>query len=227
MNNNILVLGCGSQSRYVIDIADYDNSINILGLIDVENGNSVNNIINGKKVIGKIRDVEKLFSPKEIKLVVAHGNNSLKQVLVKHFTDLNYLFSNVISPLATISKYALLSGEGIIICHNVTIQPNAKIGSHVIIHSNSVIEHDCTIGDYSNIAPSVTLAGYVSVGKKSYVYTGASIIPRILIGDESVVGAGSVVLQDVPNKTIVAGVPSKILKFVKDETLSVSIIEQK
>lgn len=41
---------------------------------------------------------------------------------------------------------------------------------------------------------------------------GAVVIDGITIGSRSVVAAGAVVIKDVPNNVLVAGVPAKIVK---------------
>ena len=41
---------------------------------------------------------------------------------------------------------------------------------------------------------------------------GATITPGVTVGENAVVAAGSVVTKDVPDNTVVAGVPAKVIK---------------
>ena len=41
--------------------------------------------------------------------------------------------------------------------------------------------------------------------------TGASIIGGVVIGDDVIIGAGAVVVNNVPDGSIVVGVPAKLL----------------
>lgn len=107
------------------------------------------------------------------------------------------------------------------------------IGKYVYVGTDCVINHT-TIGNYTCIASSVKIGGmehpywspsispllssdYV-FGKETIigndVWIGALCCIRqgITIGDGAVIGAGSVVTHDVPAYTIVAGVPSRVLK---------------
>ena len=53
--------------------------------------------------------------------------------------------------------------------------------------------------------------GKIVVGDNVYIGNCAIILPGITIGDNVIVGAGSVVTKSIPNNTIVAGNPAKII----------------
>lgn len=52
----------------------------------------------------------------------------------------------------------------------------------------------------------------VSIGHDVWIGHGATVLPGVTIGTGAVVGAGAVVSKDVPDFTIVAGVPSKPIR---------------
>lgn len=56
----------------------------------------------------------------------------------------------------------------------------------------------------------------VTIGEYSFIGGGSCIMPGISIGKGCVVGVGSVVTKDVPDYTIVAGVPAKTIGFTID-----------
>jgi serine O-acetyltransferase len=45
-----------------------------------------------------------------------------------------------------------------------------------------------------------------------YISTGAKILGQVKIGNGSIIGANAVVVKDVPDNCIVAGVPAIIIK---------------
>ncbi len=55
------------------------------------------------------------------------------------------------------------------------------------------------------------------VKKGASIGSGSTILCNVTIGEKAIVGAGSVVTKDVPPKTIVAGNPARILRYI-DET---------
>jgi acetyltransferase-like isoleucine patch superfamily enzyme len=84
----------------------------------------------------------------------------------------------------------------------------AVIGRNCVIAPNAVIlTHDAsylpTMGRY-RIAP-------VEIGDRVFVGYGAVIMPGIRVGSDSVIAAGAVVTKDVPNNSVAAGVPARII----------------
>ena len=75
------------------------------------------------------------------------------------------------------------------------------------------------VGNNVSILQSVTLGGtgkdegdrHPKIGDGVLISAGAKILGNIRVGEGAKVGAGSVVLEDVPAHTTVAGVPAKIV----------------
>ena len=51
-------------------------------------------------------------------------------------------------------------------------------------------------------------------GRNVWVGANVSILPGVTIGDNAVVGAGAVVTKDVPENTIVGGVPARVIRHI-------------
>jgi serine O-acetyltransferase len=100
----------------------------------------------------------------------------------------------------------------------VDIHPAAVIGHGILLdHATGiVIGETAVVGNNVSIMQSVTLGGtgkeegdrHPKVGDGVLISAGATILGNINIGRGAKVGAGSVVLQDVPPHTTVAGVPA-------------------
>jgi serine O-acetyltransferase len=103
--------------------------------------------------------------------------------------------------------------------YGVDIHPAVHIGSGVFIdHATSiVIGETARIGDDVSMLQGVTLGGtgkeftdrHPKIGRGVLLGAGAKVLGNITIGDEARVGSGSVVLQNVPPRCSVAGVPAK------------------
>lgn len=98
-------------------------------------------------------------------------------------------------------------GQGSIIGDHATLDGRAKlaIGNHVDIASSVSIynsEHNIHSPNMSPVEEPVEISDYVFIGPK------ATILPGVKIGRGAVVAAGAVVTKDVPEKTIVGGIPA-------------------
>lgn len=108
----------------------------------------------------------------------------------------------------------------------VDIHPAATIGCGILLdHATSfVVGETAIVEDDVSILHEVTLGG---TGKQSgarhpiirsgvLIGAGSKILGRVEIGTGAKIGAGSVVLQDVPPHTTVAGVPAVVVGVAKE-----------
>lgn len=103
----------------------------------------------------------------------------------------------------------------------VDIHPAARVGKGIMIdHAHSiVIGETAVVGDNVSMLHSVTLGGtgkedgdrHPKIGDGVLIGAGAKVLGNIHVGHCSRIAAGSVVLEDVPHNTTVAGVPARVV----------------
>ncbi len=110
-----------------------------------------------------------------------------------------------------------------------------NFGRHIIIGKNVFINHACsfldlggiTIEDDVMIGPKVNLITEnhpvnplerkslilhsILIKRNAWIGAGSTILPGITIGENAIVAAGALVNKNVPDNTIVAGVPAKVI----------------
>ena len=56
----------------------------------------------------------------------------------------------------------------------------------------------------------------VMIGKNCWIGANVTICPGVTIGENSVIGAGSLVLHDVPENSVAAGNPCKVIRSINE-----------
>lgn len=101
-------------------------------------------------------------------------------------------------------------------CHfqdqgGIYIDDDALIGHNVVL---ATVNHDLNPYDRRNhYAP-------IRIGKRVWIGSKATILQGVTIGNGAVVAAGAVVTKDVPENTVVGGVPAKVIKRIEMEEMN-------
>lgn len=114
-------------------------------------------------------------------------------------------------------------------------------GTHITLGEGCYVNMNCNfiddglieIGDRVMFGPGVTIAtvGHpinpqlreymytdsVKIGKNCWIGANVTICPGVTIGDNSVIGAGSVVLQDIPENSVAGGNPCRVLRPISEK----------
>ena len=108
--------------------------------------------------------------------------------------------------------------------YSCEVTPSCKFGRNIEMSHNGLgcVIWATEIGDNTTIWQNVTLGSgkgqypdvFPKIGKNCKIYTGAVVIGNITIGDGAIIGANAVVTHDVPENTVVAGVPARIIRHI-------------
>ncbi len=160
------------------------------------------------------------FSPEQFKeigtnviieegVMVFHPENIVlgKDIYIGHNTILKGYYRNEmqIGDGSWIGQMCFFhSAGGLKIGNNVGIGPCVKIITS---------EHESLAGLPVLHSP-IKFAGVI-IESDSDIGVGAILLPGVTIGEGAIVGAGSVVIKDVPAFAVVAGVPARLIRYLK------------
>ena len=203
--SDIYIIGAGGHATVVLD-ALLKMGVKPKGIFD-DDKSLWNREIFGIKILGRVE----LAKSVQGRFVVAIGDNKTRKDIVNFLNFPDERFVSVIHPSSVIGRDVEI-GVGSMIIGGAVINSKTKIGRHVIINTSVSIDHHNVVGDFVHIAPGTHTGGNVKIGEGSFLGIGVSVIPKIKIGRWSIVGAGSVIIEDIPDFVTVVGVPGRVIK---------------
>ena len=107
-------------------------------------------------------------------------------------------------------------GDCTYINFNLTVLDEAQvtIGSHVFIGPGCSLLTAVHPLDAQERNKSTEKALPITIGDSVWLGGNVTVLPGVTIGEGAVVGAGSVVTRDVPPRTVVAGNPARIIRWL-------------
>lgn len=129
------------------------------------------------------------------------------------FSRMLYLWGIPILPL--LIKYLIRLIFGCYIPFTADIGKGTVIGYGgigIVIHDRCIIGENCVIGSCTTLGGTNRNYKVPELGNNVLVGTGAKIIGPVKIGNNIVIGANAVVVRDVPDNTVIAGVPARVIK---------------
>lgn len=127
-----------------------------------------------------------------------------------------------VEPGAVIREQVTI-GKNAVIMMGAILNIGAVVGEGTMIDMGVILGGRATVGAHCHIGAGTVLAGVVEpasatpVVVEDHVFIGANavVIEGVHVGKNAVIAAGAVVIGDVPDNAVVAGVPARIIK-IKD-----------
>ena len=110
--------------------------------------------------------------------------------------------------------------------YTATIDPTVQFGHNGL---GTVINRNASLGKNSVIMQHVTLGGTLGknreyngkiitspvIGEHTLIGAGAILLGPIIVGNNCIIGAGTVLTRDVPDNSLVVGIPGKVIREVR------------
>jgi sugar O-acyltransferase (sialic acid O-acetyltransferase NeuD family) len=204
VKQQIVIFGTGE----IAELADYyfthDSNFDVAGFT-VDGAFLGATEFRGRPVVPFERVTES-FPPERYALFVAvsySGINDLRAAKVAAGRAAGYRLISYVSSRATVFA-ELEANENRFILEDNTIQPFVRIGGNVTLWSGNHIGHHSVIDDDVFVCSHVVISGGVKIGQGSFLGVNATLRDHVTIGRKCIIGAGALVLEDLPDFSVVA-----------------------
>jgi UDP-N-acetylbacillosamine N-acetyltransferase len=212
MDHRVVIWGASGHAKVAAGILRAAG-FEISGFIDEINPDRRGEIFCGSLVCDTWQDLINFQQNGINNIIIAFGNNKQRYEKGLFAEALGFNLINAIHRSAVIAEDITI-GAGSLVAAGAIVNPGSTIGRLAIINTAASVDHDCVIGEGVHIGPGVRIAGHVTVGKCAWLGIGSTVIDKVRIGANSMVAAGAVVIADVQEAVLVAGVPAKVKKYI-------------
>jgi acetyltransferase-like isoleucine patch superfamily enzyme len=164
-------------------------------------------------------------------LIVGNGTRILAGAVV--FAGTRFGRNCIVGDQACVRERCEL-GDDVVIGRGAHVENDVSIGARSKVQANAYVTAYSTLEEDVFIAPCVITTNDNFMGRTekrhelrkgptirrgARVGGGAILLPGIEVGEDAFVGAGAVVLEDVPARTVVVGNPARAIREVPEEEL--------
>lgn len=207
-----VIIGAGTYGEVYLAYLQ-EAGVNVVGFLD-DDPKYENQMVRGIPVLGPISKLETLKNTDNIEVVYCPlGNNKLRVKFLTKAKELGYKTPNYIHPSVIISPNVSI-GEGVYILLGTTIMPHTVIKDYVMISMGVHLAHHCVLEEGVFLSTGCNFGASIHAHRYSYCGISSTIMTGIHeLGEDCLIGAGAVVIRDVPDRAVMAGVPAKVLKI--------------
>lgn len=207
-----VIIGAGTYGEVYLAYLQ-EAGVNVVGFLD-DDPKYANQNVRGVPVLGSISKLETLMAISGVEAVYCPlGNNKLRVKFLSKAKELGYKTPNYIHPSVIISPNVSI-GEGVYILLGTTIMPHTIIKDSVMISMGVHLAHHCVLDEGVFLSTGCNFGASIHAHKYAYCGISSTIMTGIHdVGEDCLIGAGAVVIRDVPERAVMAGVPAKVLKI--------------
>jgi sugar O-acyltransferase (sialic acid O-acetyltransferase NeuD family) len=207
-----VIIGAGTYGEVYLAYLQ-EAGVNVVGFLD-DDPKYENQMVRGIPVLGPISKLETLKNTDNIEVVYCPlGNNKLRVKFLTKAKELGYKTPNYIHPSVIISPNVSI-GEGVYILLGTTIMPHTVIKDYVMISMGVHLAHHCVLEEGVFLSTGCNFGASIHAHKYAYCGISSTIMTGIHeLGEDCLIGAGAVVIRDVSDRAVMAGVPAKVLKI--------------
>ncbi len=208
----VVVVGAGKHAWLIAEKIAEQSDLKLLGFIDKSAAELPDSIRKqGAMMLGDDRYLDQAPGNFYVHIGLGAGLLQVRRRIINQINQRKHQVVSVVHRTAYIAPSANV-GRGVTALVHTIIHTNATVGDFTCVNTGAIIEHDCQIGSNVFVQPGSVLAGSVTVGDDTIIGMGVCVREGIRIGSNCLIGAGAVVVKDIPDNSVVYGVPAQVIK---------------
>ena len=204
MTRKLAILGAGGHGRVVADSAA------VLGWDVTFFDDAVTGNIDDWIWGGTTDDLQRSAAQFD-GVIVGIGDNRTRLAWTMRLAAAGGPLTSIVDASSHVSSRAVI-GSGSFLAAGSAVNIGAVLGRGCIVNTGATVDHDCQLEEGVHLSPGVHLSGTVSVGACTWLGTATSVRNNLRIGANVTAGVGSVIVNEIADGLVVAGVPARPLE---------------
>jgi sugar O-acyltransferase (sialic acid O-acetyltransferase NeuD family) len=211
LKNKVIIFGTGQFAELAHYYLTHDSNYEVCGFT-IDKDYIKNPTFKDLPVI-PFDEIEIHFPPANYNLFIPISFININKIRKEKYLigkEKGYNFISYVSSKATVFNTEI--GENCFILENNTIQPFSKIGNNIIMWSGNHFGHHSEIKDHCFMASHIVVSGAVTIDEETFIGVNSTFRDNVKVGKSCVIGAGSLVLKDLPDYSVMSPHQTEISK---------------
>ena len=186
MSKRVIVIGAGGHGRSVAEAILLLGRDELVGFVD--DGADANATVWSYPILGGTDSLHTLRTHADA-VVVAIGNNAVREKLHARVADAGFELLSVIHPMAFVSPTANL-GIGCAVMAGAVVGTEALLGEGAIVNCGATVDHHCRVGAFGHLGVHACMAGGSVLGHRAWLQAGSALGYGVQVEDGAVLAPG-------------------------------------
>ena len=186
MSKRVIVIGAGGHGRSVAEAILLLGRDELVGFVD--DGADANAKVWTYPILGRTDSLHSLCEYADA-VVVAIGNNAVREKLHARVREAGFELLSVIHPTTFVSPTAAL-GPGCAVMAGAVVGTEAQLGEGVIVNCGATVDHHCRVDAFGHLGVNACMAGGSVLGHRAWMQAGAALGYGVKIAADTVLEPG-------------------------------------
>lgn len=186
MSKRVIVIGAGGHGRSVAEAILLLGRDELVGFVD--DGAEPNAKVWTYPILGRTDSLHAVRALADA-VVVAIGNNAVREKLHAQVREAGFELLTVIHPAAFVSPTAIL-GAGCAVMAGSVVGTEAELGEGAIVNCGATVDHHCKVEAFGHLGVNACMAGGSVLGHRAWMQAGSALGYGVQVEAGAVLGPG-------------------------------------